>query len=156
MTVTILPYCPLTVACCLLVAILPVVCNVARFAEETIKLCASHTGLCVDATFLTCTQNTTVEYFMRGSEVLIKNCSASLPPPTRHTKPQQIKSCAIVLAAHASSYPTQLALPLLATLLPVSPYIVGELKGQTWEMNMWEFLPVSPSFFLNSVLALGR
>ena len=83
-----------TIGCCHIVG-----CNVARFAKETIKLCASHTGLRVDATFLTFTQNTAVEYFMQaaGAYQELRDCSASLPrarPPPTHppTIPNPSKS----------------------------------------------------------------
>ena len=68
-------------------------CNVARFAKETIKLCASHTGLRVDATFLTYTEHGSVFYACRLQRVLFNNYAIvlvrCLVPTTKahHTKP---------------------------------------------------------------------
>ena len=140
-----------TIGCCHIVG-----CNVARFAKETIKLCASHTGLRVDATFLTCTYTEHGGWvFYAAAQVLIKNCAIVLlrcleltsHPPTI---PNPSKSNLAQLFWPKHSNPTQLPLPLLATLLPAPAYIGWGTKMPDMEdVHVW--VSSCLSMFLSSI-----
>ena len=107
------------IACCHIL-----VCNVAHFAKETIKLCASHTGPRVNATFLTYTEHGSVFYARRRLAAYnqeLHNCSGPLPhasPP----KPHQTPANQILRNCFGGTTHIQ---PLLATLLPALQYIMG-------------------------------
>ena len=100
------------IACCHIL-----VCNVAHFAKETIKLCASHTSPRVNATFLTYTEHGSVFYARRRLAAYnqeLHDCSGPLPhasPP----KPHQTPANQILRNCFGGTTHIQ---PLLATLVP--------------------------------------
>ena len=141
------------IACCHIL-----VCNVAHFAKETIKLCASHTSPRVNATFLTYTEHGSVFYARRRLAAYnqeLHDCSGPLPhasPP----KPHQTPANQILRNCFGGTTHIQ---PLLATLVPAPAIYRG---GNWWRVEkgrqkawmsfllsaVWTYL----SSFLNPIL----